>query len=53
MIIHSVLVAFPKKAGANKKLYSHQKPGVRIIARSQPKDAKPIMRERKLRRVVN
>jgi hypothetical protein len=52
-----VLVAFLKKMekinqGANKKWYSHQNQGVIVTKRSQSKEAKPKMRERKFKKMV-
>jgi len=53
-----VLVAYPEKLEetkekANKKLYSHQNQDVSVIKRRQSKDAKPKMRERKLKNGLN
>jgi hypothetical protein len=55
IIFFYVLVAFLKKVGvnkngANKIWYSHQNQDVSVIKRSQSKDTKAKMRERKLKK---
>jgi hypothetical protein len=54
ILVFCVLVAFLKNVGVNKNAankiwYSHQNQGVSVIKRSQSKDAKSKMRERKLK----